>query len=61
LLELTEAVLDIWAKELTLDYINRWIDSMLERIEAVISRKGGVTSGRVEIDIYSVGMVELVG
>ena len=41
--ELTEAVMDIWAKELTQDYFNKWIDSLPERIEAVIARKGGVT------------------
>jgi transposase len=41
--ELTEAVMDIWANELAQDYSNKWIESMPERLEAVIARKGGVT------------------
>lgn len=41
--DLKEAVLDIWNNELTSSYFNKWIDSMPERIEAVIERKGGVT------------------
>jgi DDE superfamily endonuclease len=36
--ELTKAVMEIWAKELTKDYFNKWIDSMLGRLEAVIAR-----------------------
>jgi hypothetical protein len=43
LAELTEAVMDIWANELTQDYFNKWIDSMQDRLQAVIERKGGVT------------------
>lgn len=41
--ESTEAVMEIWAKELTQGYFNKWIDSMPERPKAVIARKGGVT------------------
>jgi hypothetical protein len=37
--ELTEAVMDIWANELTQDYFNKWINSMKERLQAVIDRK----------------------
>ena len=41
--DLKEVVLDIWNNELAFSYFNKWIDSMPERIEAVIKRKGGVT------------------
>lgn len=41
--ELTKAVMEIWANEMTQDYFNKWIDSIPERLEAVIARKGGVT------------------
>ena len=41
--QLIEAIQEIWAKELTVDYLNKWVDSMPERIKEVISRKSGVT------------------
>lgn len=41
--ELTKAVINIWAHELTQDYFNKWIDSMQHRLKAIIERKGGVT------------------
>ena len=41
--DLKAAVMEIWDKELTQTYFNKWIDSMPDRIQAVIDRKGGVT------------------
>ena len=41
--QLIEAIHDIWDHELTVDYFNKWIDSMPERIQQVIDRKGGPT------------------
>jgi hypothetical protein len=43
LLDLKEAALDIWEKEISVDLINRYIDTMLARIEKVRLRKGGST------------------
>ncbi len=34
---------DIWDNELTVNYLNKWIDTLPERIQEVIARKGGVT------------------
>jgi hypothetical protein len=38
-----EAIQDIWDNELTVDYLNKWIDTLLDRIKEVIARKGGPT------------------
>jgi len=40
---LRSAVLDIWEHEITPTIYNKWINELLERIQAVIDRKGGVT------------------
>jgi hypothetical protein len=41
--QLIEAIHDIWDNELTVDYLNKWIDTMPDRIKEVIARKGGPT------------------
>jgi transposase len=40
---LRSAVLDIWEHEITPAIYNKWIDELLNRIQAVIDRNGGVT------------------
>jgi hypothetical protein len=39
--QLIEAIQDIWDHELTVDYLNKWIDLIPDRIKQVIERKGG--------------------
>ena len=48
--QLIEAIHDIWDHELTVDYFNKWIDSMPERIQQVIDRKGGRLVGNSGVD-----------
>jgi hypothetical protein len=38
-----KAIHDIWDNELTVEYLNKWINTLLDRIKEVIARKGGLT------------------
>jgi hypothetical protein len=38
---LKDALLDIWEKEISIALINKYIDTMPERLEKVRMRKGG--------------------
>jgi hypothetical protein len=38
-----EAICDIWDNELTVDYLNKLIDTLPNRIKEVIARRGGPT------------------
>jgi hypothetical protein len=41
--QLVDAIQDICEHEMTVYYLNKWIDTIPERVKEVISRKGGST------------------